>query len=82
MNQLIRCKNCDQVFMKNPFDTYPEHGLAPGRALENFEAIKRDDFQDFLTHHHGHQLEPLKIIEDSYVSEKAYSEPIKASFFN
>jgi hypothetical protein len=31
--------------------------------------------------HHGHRLENLKIIEDSFVSEKAYSEPIKTSFF-
>jgi hypothetical protein len=81
MNQLIRCKNCDQVFMKSPFDSYPEYELGPGRTPENCHIIERDDFQDFLIHHHGHQLEYLKIIEDSYVSEKAYSEPIKASFF-
>jgi hypothetical protein len=49
--------------------------------LENFQSIQRDDFQDFLIHHHGHQLENLKIIEDSYVSEMAYSEPVKTSFF-
>jgi hypothetical protein len=81
MKQLIRCKNCDQIFMKGPFDDYPEYRLAPDRSPENFQRIERDDFQDFLTHHHGHQLENLEIIEDSYVSEKAYSEPIKTSFF-
>ena len=81
MNQLIRCKNCDQIFMKSPFDQYPEYKLGPDRTPENFQSIERDDFQDFLIHHHGHQLENLKIIEDSYVSEKAYSEPIKTSFF-
>lgn len=81
MNQLIRCKNCDQVFMKSPFDPYPEYKSSPGFSPEHFQSIERDDFQDFLTHHQGHQLEHLKIIEDSYVSEKAYSEPIKASFF-
>jgi hypothetical protein len=81
MNQLIRCKDCDQIFMKSPFDRYPEYKLDPGGSLENFRSIERDDFQDFLIHHHGHQLENLKIIEDSYVSEKAYSEPIKTSFF-
>jgi hypothetical protein len=80
MNQLIRCKNCDQIFMKSPFDEYPEYELGPDRPPENFRSIERDDFQDFLIHHHGHQLENLKIIEDSYVSEKAYSEPIKTSF--
>ena len=81
MNQLIRCKNCDQLFMKSPYDEYPEYELGPDRPSENFQSIERDDFQDFLIQHHGHQLENLKIIEDSYVSEKAYSEPIKTSFF-
>ena len=81
MNQLIRCKNCDQIFMKTPFDEHPEYELGPDRPPENFRSIERDDFQDFLVHHHGHQLENLKIIEDSYVSEKPYSEPIKTSFF-
>jgi len=81
MNQLIRCKNCDEIFMKTPFDQSPEYEFDPGRSLENFRSIERDDFQDFLIHHHGHRLENLKIIEDSFVSEKVYSEPIKASFF-
>ena len=81
MNQLIRCKNCDQIFMKSPFDQYPEYKPGVDRTPETFQRIERDDFQDFLIHHHGHQLENLKIIEDSYVSEKTYSEPIKTSFF-
>lgn len=81
MNQLIRCKNCDEIFMKTPFDQYPEYEVDFGRSRENFRSLQRDDFQDFLIHHHGHQLENLKIIEDSWVSEKPYSEPIKISFF-
>jgi hypothetical protein len=72
---------CDEIFMKTPFDQYPEYEFDSGRPLENFRSIERDDFQDFLIHHHGHRLENLKIIEDSFVSEKAYSEPIKTSFF-
>jgi len=81
MNQLIRCKNCDEIIMKTPFDQYPEYEFEPDCSPGNFRSIERDDFQDFLIHHHGHQLENLKIIEDSFVSEKAYSEPIKTSFF-
>ena len=81
MNQLIRCKNCDEIFMKTPFDQYPEYEGDSSRSGENFRSIPRDDFQDFLIHHHGHQLENLKILEDSWVSEKPYSEPIKISFF-
>ncbi len=81
MNQLIRCKNCDQIFMKSPFDRYPEYELGPDRLPENLQSIERDDFQNFLTQHPGHQLEDLKIIEDSYASEMPYSEPVKTSFF-
>jgi len=81
MNQLIRCKNCDEIFMKTPFDQYPEYEGDSSRSGENFRSLPRDDFQDFLIHHHGHQLENLKILEDSWVSEKPYSEPIKISFF-
>ena len=67
--------------MKTAFDQYPEYEFGPDRSLENFRSIERDDFQEFLIHHHGHRLENLKIVEDSFVSEKAYSEPVKASFF-
>jgi hypothetical protein len=81
MNQLIRCKNCDEIFMKTPFDRRPVFIFDPDRSLENSRSVEADDYQDFLTHHQGHQLEDLKIIEDSFVSEKAYSEPVKASFF-
>src|SRR3972149_4130062 len=81
MNQLIRFKDCDQIFMKSPYGEYPEYELGPDRSPENLQRIERDDFQDFLTYHHGHEIENLKIIEDSYVSEKAYSEPVKTSFF-
>jgi hypothetical protein len=81
MNQLIRCKNCDAIFMKTPFDQYPEYKFDRDRSLENFRSIEIDDYQDFLTHHQGHQLEDLEIIDDSFVSEKSYSEPVKASFF-
>jgi len=81
MNQVIRCKNCDEIFMKTPFDQYPEYEWGSDRSLENFRCIERDDFQEFLIHHHGHRLENLKIIEDSFTSDKVYSEPIKTSFY-
>ncbi len=81
MNQLIRCKNCDELFMKTRFDQLPEYPFDSGRSFETFRTIEKDDYQEFLTHHQGHQLENLEIVEDSFVSEKAYSEPVKSSFF-
>ena len=50
-------------------------------SLGETHGIEKDDFQDFLRNHRGHQLEDLKIIEDSFVSEKSYSEPVKISYF-
>jgi hypothetical protein len=67
--------------MKTPFDHCPVYLFDPERSLENSRSIETDDYQDFLTHHQGHQLEDLKIIDDSFVSERAYSEPVKTSFF-
>ncbi len=81
MNQLIRCKNCDEVFMKTPFDQLPEYTFDSDRSMGTFRGNETDDYQDFLTNHRGHQLENLEIIEDSFISEKSYFEPVKTSFF-
>lgn len=81
MNKLIHCINCDEIFFKTPFDQWPEYELSSHRSSESFQSIEKDDYQDFLKNHHGHRLEELKIIEDSFVSEKAYIEPIKTSYF-
>ena len=73
MNELIRCINCDEIFLKTPFDQWPEYESYPNGSFESFRTIERDDFQDFLKNHHGHRLEDLKILEDSFVSEKDYA---------
>lgn len=81
MNQLVRCTHCDEVFLKTPFDQLPEYELNLPASSEFFQGIGRDDFQDFLKNHRGHRLEDLEIIEDSFISEKAYFEPVKISYF-
>ncbi len=81
MNQLIRCVNCDAVFFKTPYDQWPEYEMGSRGSVESVQSIEKDDFKDFLIHHRGHRLEELKIIEDSYVSEKPYYEPVKTSYF-
>jgi hypothetical protein len=81
MNQLIRCTDCDEIFLKSPFDQYPEYEYFPNRPPQLFRSIERDDFKDFLKNHRGHRLEDLQIIDDSFVSDKAYPEPIKISYF-
>jgi hypothetical protein len=81
MNQLVRCINCDEIFLKTPFDLWPEYDSISNRSPESFRSIEKDDFQEFLRNHRGHRLEDMQIIKDSFVSEKAYSEPIKISYF-
>jgi hypothetical protein len=81
MNELIRCINCDEIFLKTPFDQWPEYEPHSGDSFESLQTIERDDFQVFLKRHHGHQLEDLKILEDSFISEKDYAEPVKTSYF-
>jgi len=81
MNQLIHCINCHEIYLRTPFDQTPEYGWEALTSLRETQGIEKDDFQDFLRNHRGHQLEDLKIIEDSFVSEKSYSEPVKISYF-
>jgi hypothetical protein len=81
MNQLIHCINCHEIYLRTPFDQTPEYEWEPSNSLRESQGIEKDDFQDFLRNHRGHQLEDLEIIEDSFVSEKPYSEPVKVSYF-
>ncbi len=76
MQQLIRCINCNEVYLRTPFDTVPQYD--PSSPSETME---KDDYRDFLQSHRGHRLEDLSIIEDSFVSEKDYIEPVKTSYF-
>jgi len=81
MNQLIRCIHCNEIFFKTPFDQWPEYEFYSYPFPENFQSAEKDDFQDFLKNHRGHRFEELKILEDSFVSEKSYLEPVKISYF-
>lgn len=80
MNQLIRCINCDEITLKTPFDQWPEYEYVSNGLPESFRMVEKNDFQDFLRNHRGHQMEDLAILEDSFVSEKPYSEPMKISY--
>jgi len=79
--QLIHCINCHAIYLKTPFDQWPEYESYPLHPSDSPRGMERDDFQDFLRNHRGHRLEHLRIIEDSFISEKPYSEPVKVSYF-
>jgi len=80
MSRFLRCVDCGEGFMKTPFDQCPEYDYDPHHPSEPVQVINRDDFQEFLITHHGHRLEDLEIIENSFVSEKNYLEPAKTSY--
>jgi hypothetical protein len=81
MSRLIRCLQCDELFMQTPFDQSPEYKIGSESPFSAFETLPRDDFGDFLKNHHGHSMEELEIIADSFVSEEAYLEPVNTSCF-
>ncbi len=81
MNQLIHCINCQEIYLRTPFDRTPEFSWERSGSPHEAQAFEKDDFQEFLRNHRGHQLEELKIIEGSFVSEKPYSEPVKIAYF-
>ncbi len=80
MNRFLRCLDCGEGFMKTSFDQCPEYEYDPNHRSEPVRVIEGDDFNEFLVTHHGHRLENLEIIKDSFVSEKAYLEPVKTSY--
>lgn len=81
MKRLLRCIDCGEGFMKTPHDQCPQYEYDPDDPSEPIQVIENDDFQEFLKAHQGHRLEDLEIIEGSFVSEKAYLEPVKISYF-
>jgi hypothetical protein len=81
MNQLIHCITCDAVFLKTPFDQEPEYEHTSFLSSPSAQPNERDDFKDFMKDHDGHRMEDLAIIEDSFVSDKDYIEPVKVSYF-
>ncbi len=81
MNQLIRCINCDAVFLRTPYDQEPEYAAPPPLSFYSDHFNDRDDFKDFIKNHDGHRMEHLTILEDSLVSDRAYIEPVKVSYF-
>ncbi len=81
MNQLIRCVNCDEVFLKTPFDQSPEYEPTHPGQSESYRMTQKDDFEDFLKLHRDHRLEPLTILKDSFISEGLYQDPLRTSYF-
>jgi hypothetical protein len=81
MGQVIRCITCNEVFVKTPHDQCPEYEKQSNRTPSTLQTVDRDDRQDFLRAHRGHQMEELDLVEDTFVSEKDYLEPVNVSYW-
>jgi hypothetical protein len=81
MSQLIRCVQCDAVFLKTPYDQTPEYLGDRADGAGRVRTIERDDYGNFLRSHRGHRLENLTIVEDSWAGEREYGEPVHVSYF-
>lgn len=81
MYRLIRCLTCNEIFFKTPYDQWPEYEYASPLSPDVFRIVEKDDYHDFLKHHQDHPMENLEILQDSFISEKPYSEPVKISYF-
>jgi hypothetical protein len=81
MSQLVRCVECDAVFLKTPHDQSPEYIGDGANAAGRVRPLERDDYGNFLRTHRGHRLEDLTVIEDSWIGEREYGEPIHVSYF-
>ena len=81
MNQFIRCIDCGEGFLKTSFDQWPEYKYEVTRPSDSVRKVRRNDFQEFSITHSGHRLEHLTLVENSFVSEGQYMEPVKTSYF-
>ncbi len=81
MNQFIRCLTCNEIFLRTPYDQWPEIEYPVAVSMDAPHFIEKDDYQDFLKHHQNHPLEHLEVLQDSFVSEQPYIEPMKVSYF-
>jgi hypothetical protein len=75
--RLVRCTQCDRLALFSPFDRVPEYH----KTGERWKTLERDDRALFLAAHREHQLEELRIIEDSFISSQPYAEPVKTTYF-
>lgn len=72
LGQLIMCTTCSEVFLRSPFDAWPEY--------VDGVAYKKDDFVESMLKHEGHSLEELRVV-GGFLSDKCFIEPVKTQFF-
>ena len=64
--KFIRCRNCDAVHHVTAFDKAPTYLFS---ALGPSESAAKD-WDDFMTRHAGHRLDPLEAIDQNFFSRR------------
>ena len=80
MDRWIRCVECNEVTHITDYDCSPQYHC--DKNLEEVIEKPMDDTRNFMVQHKHHKMEELYIIKDSFVSEGAYVEPLKVSYFD
>ena len=76
----IRCVECNEVAHITDYDCSPQYHC--DKNLEEVIERPMDDTRNFMVKHRHHKMEELYIIKDSFMSEGAYVEPLKVSYFD
>jgi hypothetical protein len=76
---LTRCVDCNEIISLSTHDFSPEYFYDAEKDV--LKAEKRDDRKEFEGKHQRHHLEELQVIEESFISEGLYLEPVKTSYF-
>ena len=75
----IRCIECNEVTHVTDYDCSPQYQC--DEKLEEVIEKPMDDMRNFMVQHRHHMIEELSRIKDSFISEGAYVEPLKVSYF-
>ena len=75
----IRCIECNKVAHVTDYDCTPQYQC--DEKLEEVIEKPMDDMRNFMVQHGHHKIEELSRINDSFMSESAYVEPLKVSYF-
>jgi hypothetical protein len=74
--KFIRCRNCDAVHHVTAFDKAPAYlfsALGPRESAAN-------DWDDFMTRHAGHRLDPLEATGESFFPDGMSTDPMATGY--
>jgi len=77
--KLLRCIECNEIISITEHDSSPEYHY--DEKGDRFIELAKNDREPFITKHKNHKIEELRVNRASYISDRPYSEPLKAAYF-